>query len=93
GLGVRPAGKPEGATYAVPGAAVGLAGPDNSHPDVLAAVIRQWLLDGTLRAGWRAAALAAREQLPGWDSTARNVLAILSAPAGKILAEETPAEE
>jgi glycosyltransferase involved in cell wall biosynthesis len=91
-LRVRPAGKPEGATYAVPGAAVGLAGPDSSQPDVLAAVIRQWLLDGTLRAGWRAAALAAREQLPGWDSTARNVLAILSEPAGKILDEATPAE-
>jgi glycosyltransferase involved in cell wall biosynthesis len=98
-------GERDGGTYAVPGAAVGLAGPESRepedgraeghHPDVLAAVIRQWLLDGTLSAGWRAAALAAREQLPGWDSTARRVLEILGVPAktpAETPAEETPAE-
>ena len=99
-------GGPDGGTSAVPGAAVGLtgpesngpqdSGPDGHHPDVLAAVLRQWLLDGTLRAGWRAAALAAREQLPDWDSTARRVLQILGlraeAPAEVTPAEETPAE-
>ncbi|MCO4274772.1 glycosyltransferase family 4 protein [Pseudarthrobacter sp. HLT3-5] len=110
----RLAGRPDGerggerdaGTYAVPGAAVGPAGPEGDaprgngpedhHADVLAAVIRQWLVDGSLRAGWRAAALAAREQLPGWDSTARNVLEILGVPAkkpaAKTPAEETPAE-
>lgn len=98
-------GERDGGTYAVPGAAVGLAGPEGDaprgngpedhHADVLAAVIRQWLVDETLRAGWRAAAVAAREQLPGWDSTARNVLEILGVPAktppAKTPAEETPA--
>jgi glycosyltransferase involved in cell wall biosynthesis len=88
------------APYAVPGAAVGLAGRggdaedsalegdapedsgrEDSRAGVLAAVIRQWLLDGNLRAGWRAAALAARDHLPGWDSTARNVLEILAGSA------------
>lgn len=67
--------------------------PEDTRPDVLAAVIRQWLLDGTLRAGWRAAALAAREQLPGWDSTARNVLAILGGSAEKAVPAELPPEE
>ncbi|MCO4254384.1 glycosyltransferase [Pseudarthrobacter cellobiosi] len=110
----RLAGRPDGerggerdaGAYAVPGAAVGLAGPEGDaprgngpedhHPDVLAAVIRQWLVDESLRVGWRAAALAAREHLPGWDSTARNVLEILGVPAkkpaAKTPAEETPAE-
>ncbi|QHK21557.1 glycosyltransferase [Pseudarthrobacter psychrotolerans] len=82
-------GERDGGSYAVPGAAVGLAGPgDSGHEDsragVLAAVIRQWLLDGTLRAGWRAAALSAREQLPGWDCTARNVFEILGVPAKEV---------
>lgn len=89
GPGVRPDGKPGTASPAVPGAAVGLSGPENSHPQVLAAVLRQWLLNGTLRAGWRAAALAAREQLPGWDSTARNVLEILSGSVAEPIAART----
>lgn len=98
-------GERDGGTYAVPGAAVGLAGPagdarrgngpEDHHADVLAAVIRQWLVDESLRAGWRAAAVAARAQLPGWDSTARNVLEILGVPAktprAKSPAEGTPA--
>ena len=96
-------GERDGGTYAVPGAAVGLAGPGgnrteghgrgDSRPGVLAAVIRQWLVDETVRAGWRAAALAAREQLPGWDSTARNVLEILGAPIEEAPAQEVPAAE
>lgn len=89
GQGVRPDGKPGTASPAVPGAAVGLSGPENSHPQVLAAVLRQWLLNGTLRAGWRAAALAAREQLPGWDSTARNVLEILGGSVAEPIAART----
>jgi len=87
------AGRNEGAAYALPGAAVGLAGPEGNHPDLLAAVVRQWLSDANLRAGWRAAALAAREWLPGWDATARKVLAILGAPAGEMPSETTLSEE
>ena len=61
--------------------APGNSGREDSRAGVLAAMIRQWLLDRTLRAGWRSAALAAREHLPGWDSTARNVLEILAGSA------------
>lgn len=63
----------------LPGTAVGLPGPEDSQPDALAAVIRQWLSDPGTRAGWRAAAVAARDNLPGWESTARTVLAFLGA--------------
>jgi glycosyltransferase involved in cell wall biosynthesis len=69
------AGKPDGVASAVPGAAVGLS----TSPEPLAAAIRQWLSDPGLRAGWRTAALAARENLPGWDAAARTVLGILEA--------------
>lgn len=67
----------EGEAYVLPGTAVELPGPDTSHPDMLAAVIRRWLSDRQLRSSWRESALAAREGLPGWDSTARNVLEYL----------------
>ncbi|QDY89298.1 glycosyltransferase [Arthrobacter sp. UKPF54-2] len=60
-------------TIALPGTAVALAG----DPAPLAAVLRRWLTEPALRARWRDAALAAREHLPGWDATARAVLAIL----------------
>ncbi|WP_426228058.1 glycosyltransferase family 4 protein [Pseudarthrobacter sp. DSP2-3-2b1] len=66
---------------ALPGTAVGLAGPENDQPDVLAAVIRGWLTDAALRDDWRTAAVAARDRLPGWDATALNVLEILAASA------------
>ncbi|MET3206148.1 MULTISPECIES: glycosyltransferase [unclassified Arthrobacter] len=107
-LGGRLAGRPDGerggerdgGIYAVPGAAVGLAGsegdaprgngPEDHHADVLGSVIRQWLVDECLRAAWRAAALAARERLPGWDSTARNVLEILGGSAEAVTAEGKP---
>jgi glycosyltransferase involved in cell wall biosynthesis len=65
--------QPEGATAALPGAAIELPAPDTSHPAMLATTIRRWLLEPGLRSSWRAAALAARERLPGWESTARNV--------------------
>jgi hypothetical protein len=41
---------------------------------MLATTIRRWLSEPGLRSSWRAAALAARERLPGWESTARNVV-------------------
>ena len=61
----------------LPGTAVVLAGNESGEPEMLAAAIRKWLLDPALRADWRTAALAAREHLPGWESTARHVAAIL----------------
>lgn len=63
----------------LPGTAVDLAGSE-SEPEILAAALRNWLSDPELRADWRTAALAARDHLPGWESAARNVAAILGAP-------------
>ena len=60
-------------TAGLPGTAVAL----ESDPAPLAAVLRRWLTEPALRAEWRAAAQAARKRLPGWDATARAVLAIL----------------
>lgn len=77
-LGLGTTGQQNG--QGTPGAAVGLSGPENDHPDVLAGVLRQWLTDHALRSEWRTAALAAREHLPGWDKTARDVLTILGEP-------------
>ncbi|MET3811488.1 glycosyltransferase [Arthrobacter sp. UYEF3] len=71
----QPAGAPaaEAGTSPLPGVAVVLA----EDPAPLAAVLRRWLNEPELRAQWRSAARAARERLPGWDATARSVLAIL----------------
>jgi glycosyltransferase involved in cell wall biosynthesis len=43
----------------------------------LAAVLRSWLTEPTLRREWRQAALARRDTLPGWQQTAQAVLAYL----------------
>ncbi|MCU1548393.1 MAG: glycosyl transferase family 1 [Arthrobacter sp.] len=59
----------------LPGIAVALA----ADPAPLADVLRRWLTDASLRAGWRAAARAARDRLPGWDTTARMVLTAVGA--------------
>jgi glycosyltransferase involved in cell wall biosynthesis len=59
----------------LPGTAVALA----VDPAPLTEVLRRWLTDASLRAGWRAAAVAARDRLPGWDATARTVLQALGA--------------
>lgn len=74
GLASKRNGKPGSEALALPGTAVGLPGPDTSHPAMLAAVIRRWLAEPGVRNSWRAAALAARDRLPQWDATARNVL-------------------
>ncbi|MCB5293407.1 glycosyltransferase [Arthrobacter sp. SO3] len=58
-------------TPALPGAAVALG----TDPAPLTKVLRRWLLDPGVRTRWRAAAVDARERLPGWDATARTVLA------------------
>ena len=69
------AGTPGAEATALPGAAVEL----DADPAPLAALLRRWLTDPELRAQWRAAARAARGRLPGWDATARAVLAVLGA--------------
>jgi glycosyltransferase involved in cell wall biosynthesis len=43
----------------------------------LAALLRRWLTEPTLRYAWREAALARRDTLPGWRQTAEAVLAYL----------------
>jgi hypothetical protein len=82
-----------GQTVALPGTAVGLDGPESNRPDVLAAVVRQWLAEAALRADWRSAAVAARERLPGGDDTALNGLEILTASATAMSAEDMPTAE
>ncbi|WP_458113231.1 glycosyltransferase family 4 protein [Arthrobacter sp. R1-13] len=67
----------EGERGTFPGTAVGL----DTDPTPLAEVLRSWLTDPGLRAQWRKAALAARERLPGWEDTARTVLATLDGNA------------
>ncbi|MDI3210485.1 glycosyltransferase family 4 protein [Arthrobacter sp. AL12] len=64
------AGTPEAA---VPGTAVALG----ADPAPLTRALRRWLSEPGLRTRWRAAAVDARDRLPGWDATARAVLAAL----------------
>lgn len=64
-------GQNDGAEAQLPGAAVLLA----EDPAPLADLLRRWLTEPGLRARWRDAATAARGRLPGWDATARTVLA------------------
>ena len=71
------AGSPTAAAPALPGAAVELG----EDPAPLAALLRRWITDATLRGDWRAAARSARAHLPGWDATARTVVEILGGPA------------
>ncbi|WP_354172513.1 glycosyltransferase family 4 protein [Arthrobacter sp. UYEF36] len=57
----------------LPGTAVALG----ADPAPLTEVLRRWLSEPGLRSRWRAAAVHARDRLPGWDTTARTVLAAL----------------
>jgi glycosyltransferase involved in cell wall biosynthesis len=57
---------------AIPGTAV-----PAGDPASLAALLRSWLTEPTLRKQWRQAALARRDTLPGWRQTAQAVLAYL----------------
>ncbi|MBT2520783.1 glycosyltransferase family 4 protein [Arthrobacter sp. ISL-28] len=66
-------GAPAGDESLLPGAAVVL----DRDPAPLAATLRAWLTTPELQTEWRQAALAGRELLPGWDSTARWVLDIV----------------
>lgn len=62
-----------GGAALLPGTAVALG----TDPAPLSEVLRRWLSEPGLRTRWRAAAVAARDRLPGWDATARAVLAAL----------------
>lgn len=64
---------PPGPAAALPGTAVALG----SDPGPLTDVLRHWLSRPALRARWRAAAVDARDRLPGWEATARTVLETL----------------
>ena len=75
-------------TDAMPGTAV-----SPGDPTALAAVLRRWLTEPTLRHAWQQSALARRGNLPGWQRTAEAVLSYLerpqqpsSTPAGSPLA-------
>ena len=52
-------------------------------PTSLAAVLRSWLTEPTLRRAWRQAALARRDTLPGWQQTGEAVLAYLDRPGNQ----------
>ncbi|MDP9982762.1 glycosyltransferase involved in cell wall biosynthesis [Pseudarthrobacter oxydans] len=71
-----PAPSPAAADSAalLPGTAVALG----TDPAPLTEVLRRWLSEPGLRTRWRGAAVAARDRLPGWDATARTVLAAIA---------------
>jgi glycosyltransferase involved in cell wall biosynthesis len=73
----------------LPGAAVALA----ADPAPLTEVLRRWLCEPGIRARWRAAAVDARDRLPGWDATARTVLAALDPGPPAAPLPETPQEK
>jgi glycosyltransferase involved in cell wall biosynthesis len=62
-------------TNAMPGTAV-----PPGDPTALAAVLRRWLTEPTLRRAWQQSALARRGNLPGWQRTAEAVLSYLERP-------------
>ena len=69
----------QGTHGTLPGAAVEL----DTDPAPLADILRSWLMDPGLRTQWRTAAMAVRERLPGWEDTARTVLATLDGNSGQ----------
>lgn len=58
---------------------------DPADPSAWTEALRDWLTDPALRARWRAAALARREDLRGWADTARDVLAAIGPPLDRPL--------
>lgn len=75
-------GKGEGKNGRRPGTAVRFPDTDApQNPALLAAMLRDWLQDGSTRDAWRAAALETRDRLPGWERPARLVLdAVITMP-------------
>ena len=64
----------------LPGAALPLPVGGQESPGRLADTLRRWLTDPQIRERWQAAAREARTRLPGWNNTARKMLAVLAAP-------------
>ena len=62
----------------LPGAVLPLPEGGHESPGLLAGVLRHWLQDPDMSESWRATALEARTRLPGWSSTARDVLVLLA---------------
>lgn len=60
------------------GRAVAIEGPND-----LANALRDWLADPSLKTQWRRAAIAARDNLPGWDATAGTVFKAMKQAAGR----------
>ncbi|WP_026552349.1 glycosyltransferase family 4 protein [Arthrobacter sp. H20] len=50
---------------------------DPHVPEQLAALLREWLTDATVRRSWRTAALRRRDTLPTWANTATTLLNIV----------------
>lgn len=82
------AGTPAGAST-LPGTEVALG----NDPAPLADVLRRWLIEPAVRTSWRTAAADARGRLPGWDTTARTVLAALAARPPDATPREKPAAD
>ena len=64
-------------TAGLPGAAV-----STHEPQELSRVLRRWFCDPGLRRRWRAAALARRDRVPGWDRTVVEIDRLLRRIAG-----------
>ncbi|BCW65731.1 glycosyl transferase [Arthrobacter sp. NicSoilB4] len=83
----------ENSTATLPGTAVVL----DTDPAPLADVLRRWLAQPALRTRWRAAAVDARDRLPGWNATARTVLEVVNpghpSPPPAAAGDEKPAAE
>jgi glycosyltransferase involved in cell wall biosynthesis len=75
-LGTQVAGVPEALGRAPDGRLPGALVPPGD-PQALAAALRRWLTDPALRTDWRAAAVARRETLRGWDETTRLLSEVL----------------
>jgi glycosyltransferase involved in cell wall biosynthesis len=73
-------GVPETIGQVKDGRRPGLLVPPNDAP-ALAAAIRRWLGDESLRAALRQAATLRRSSLPSWSSTAERVAGVISAVA------------
>ena len=77
-LGTRVAGVPEALGTAPDGSLPGALVPPGD-PRALAAALRRWLTEPSLRQHWRASAAARRDGLRGWDCTTRRLSEVLDA--------------
>jgi glycosyltransferase involved in cell wall biosynthesis len=75
-LGTQVEGVPEALGAAPDGTRPGALVPPGD-PEALAAALRRWLTEPDLRRRWRAAAVARRAGLRGWDETTRRLSEVL----------------